>query len=325
MKSDLARSLSRISIHDLRRRITSLRAADLESFSEAAVTGRIKRIMDQYPFQTRTLVLTGVYRARPNQPGEMFLDARQLWYPPADRVTSPSRLNRANQVRFYAANSPNAAMLELRPKEGGIITVLLATTRNAPVLELRNTIFIGLERSLAHEVAHLKPSDLFRTSPPFRRKIGEGNYKKWRLIDDYFGDILTAPVTSASRHLYKPTMALADVLFTYPKLDVINYPSVETGGHGINLCATPETADRFFRPLEAWMIHVQQKEYHAATGQELRRIAFRRRSHPIGDDGVIKWLPEGEGFDGREIQRFTQHRLKTLDQMPLASPPTPTR
>lgn len=320
--TDLARKLGRISIHDLRRRITSLRSADLESLSDEAVTERIKRIMDRYPFQLRTLVLTGIYRARANQPGEIFSSAQQLWYPPAVRVTSPSRLNRANQVRFYAANSPNAAMLELRPLEGGIITVLLATTKDAPFVELSDTIFIGLERSLADEVEHLGASDLFRSSPSFRMQVGEGNYKKWRLIDDYFDDILTAPVTSTTKHLYKPTMALADVLFSCPNLDVINYPSVESDLHGINLCTLPETADRLFRPFEAWMIRLQQKEYHDVTSQELHRIEFVRRSHPIGDDGAIKWLSEGEGLNPAEILRFTQHRLKTLDKMPTAAPPT---
>ena len=322
-KVDLARSLGRISIHDLRRRITSLRNADFEQLPDEAVTERVKRIMDQYPFQLRPMVLSGVYRARTNPPGEIFSHARQLWYPPADCVTSLSRLNRAHQVRFYAANSPNAAMLELRPQEGSVITVLLATTRGAPFLELKNTVFIGLERSLAQEVRHLGPSDLFRTAPSFRQQVGEGNYKKWRLIDDYFGDILSAPVTYATRHLYKPTMALADVLFSCPDLDVINYPSVESDQHGINLCTLPEKADRLLKPFEAWIIHVQQLGYHAVTGQELRRIEFKRRCRPIGDDGVISWLPEGEGLEKSEILRFTQHRLKALEQMPLPLPPSP--
>lgn len=323
-RTRLARSLGRISIHDLRRRIASLRVADLERLSDEAVTERVKRVMDQYPFQLRPLALSGVYRARPNDPGEIFSHARQLWYPPAERVTSASRLNRPHQVRFYAANSPNAAMLEMRVKEGGIVTVLLARTRNAPTLELKNTIFLGLERSLAREVKHFGPHDLFRTSPSFRQQVGEGNYKKWRLIDDYVGDILSASVTSKTRYLYKPTMALADVLFTWPDLDVVNYPSVESDRHGINLCALPETADRLFQPFEAWMILVQQQEYDAATGQVLRRIEFKRRSQPIGEDGAINWLGEGEGLDEREILRFTQHRLKTLSQMPIPHPPAPT-
>lgn len=313
---DLAQSLDRISIHDLRERIRSLRNANFESLPDEAVASRIRRVMSGYAFQLRPLILSGVYRARLNEPGELFSHAQQLWYPPARCVTSPSRLNRANDVRFYAASTPNAAMLELRPLTGGLVTVVLAETREAPAIELKNTIFLGIERSLAREVKRLKSADLFRTSAVFRKTMGEGNYKKWRLIDDYFGDILTASVTSTNRFLYKPTIALADVLFSWPNLEAIHYPSVESQGHGINFCALPDLADRLFQPVEAWMIKIEEQRYDAVTRQQLRRIEFKRRSLPINDSGVITWLPEGEGIDESEILRFTQHRLKSLNQMP---------
>ena len=110
------RSLDKISILELRRRIASLRTADLKRLSNEGATYRIGRVIDQYQFQLRPLQLTGVYRARRNKPGEVFSSASELWYPPARVATRPNRLNGINQVRFYASSMPNTATLEFRPK-----------------------------------------------------------------------------------------------------------------------------------------------------------------------------------------------------------------
>ena len=84
------RSLSNISIFELRRRIASLKTADLKHLTDEAAAYRIGHVIDQYPFQLKILQLTGIYRARPNKPGEVFSSTKQLWYPPADAVTQPA-------------------------------------------------------------------------------------------------------------------------------------------------------------------------------------------------------------------------------------------
>jgi hypothetical protein len=98
MTEQRRRLLSEISIFDLRRRIASLRSANLKTLSAEAAAYRIGRVIDQYPFQIRSMELNGVYRARPNKPGEVFSSAAQLWYPPATAVVRPSRLNGIGQL-----------------------------------------------------------------------------------------------------------------------------------------------------------------------------------------------------------------------------------
>ena len=154
MTEQRRRSLSDISNFDLRSRIATLRRADLKTLSAEAAAYRIGRVIDQYFFQIRSMQLNGVYRARPNKPGEVFSSTSQLWYPPATAVVRPSRLNGIGQVRFYGSNMPNAALLELRPQPGNVFTVLLAGTRSGKV-ETLNVAFIGLERARAPEVQHL--------------------------------------------------------------------------------------------------------------------------------------------------------------------------
>jgi hypothetical protein len=309
------RSLSDVSIAELRRKISSLRNADLKPISTESMAQRIGAIIDQYMFQIRPLQLNAIYRARRNNPGEVFSSASQLWYPPAASVTRASRLNDVGEVRFYAANMPNAAVFESRPKAGDIFTILIARTLSWKI-ETLNVAFIGLERALAPEAQHLSDEDLFRRASHFRSHLGLANYKKWLLIDDYLSELLGAPVADGEEHKYKPTIALAKLLFAAPNLDAVNYPSVATQDNGINICLLPQRADQLFAPDEAWQIRVGDSEAHPTTGEQLQRVTFLSRSEEIGSDGTIKWLPPGEGISLEEISRFVRRRIQNLREWP---------
>jgi hypothetical protein len=125
-------------------------------------------------------------------------------------------------------------------------------------------------------------------------------------------------VPDGEEHKYKPTIALAGLLFTAPNLDAVNYPSVATEDYGINVGMLPEKADQFFAPSEAWMIRIEENALHPQTGQRLQRIHFLSRSHEIGSDGVITWRPPGEGIDPDVINRFVRRRMQSLSEWPLS-------
>jgi hypothetical protein len=316
MAERVKRHMDEISIHDLRRRVTQLRNVDLRTLPQEAVAARVARIIDQYPFQMRTWMVSGVYRARVNKPGVLFTSASELWYPPRpELVMRASRLNKPGQVLFYATNMPNVAAIELRVHPGDMVTVLVARTRSGTLEEL-NGAFIGLERSLAPEAKALGMSDSFRTAPHFRKQLGEGNYKKWLLVDDYLSEIFAVVVADGESHLYTPTIALADLLFKAPGVDAIIYPSVATQDKGINVCMLPAKADSVFRASEAWMIQIGERALLPETNEPLMRIAFRSRSREIGPDGLIHWRPEGEGLDQEAIMRFVRHRMEQLECWP---------
>ena len=53
------------------------------------------------------------------------------------------------------------------------------------------------------------------------------------------------------------------------KLDAVTFPSVATTDHGINICMTPDKADQFFVPFEAWMVRLDEnipKRENSCTG-----------------------------------------------------------
>jgi hypothetical protein len=64
------------------------------------------------------------------------------------------------------------------------------------------------------------------------------------------------------------------------------------------------------------MIEVGEAELHARTGEPIKRIRFRMRSHEIGADGAIHWRPEGDGLDQETIMRFVRRRMEELDRWP---------
>ncbi len=310
-----ATSLQKISCFDLRQRINALKTADLTQLTVDQIKHRVARIIDQYPLQVRKLEISGMYRAQKNAAGEIFTNAKRLWYPPSSVVKKPGRLNNIGQSRFYAASMPNTTLLEMRPTIGDIFTVLVARTKDETIRTL-NVAFIGIERSCSFELEHLTERDIFRRSPSFRESLGEANYKKWLLIDDYLSSILGTPVKDSEEYKYKPTIALAELLFSCQFLDAINYPSVATQDHGINICMLPEKVDEMLITSDAWMIRVEAEDTHPTTGEKLQRISFLRRSREIAADGTIDWLPEGVGLDTDNIARFVRRRLQNLAEFP---------
>lgn len=115
---------------------------------------------------------------------------------------------------------------------------------------------------------------------------------------------------------YKPTIALADLVFSAPTVDAICYPSVATHDHGINICLLPSKADEIFVPMEAWMIELGEEAFHPTTGEMLRKIRFIKRSEEIDASGAIEWMSPGVSLDSSEIARFARRRITPLTEPP---------
>lgn len=317
IKQNVARSLDDISLTELENKITILKSSDFRGLSIDQVREMIAEIIDQYPLQVRPLRLSGVYRARKRMFSEPFTHTKELWHPPFSAIQKPGRLNDKGESRFYAADTSNTAMLELRPAVGDIITVLLAHTQNEPSVLLKKVVFIGIERSRSSAIQNLTDEDIFRKSRLFRESLGEDNYKKWLIIDNYLSNILGKAILDSEEHMYKPTIALANLLFSNPNLDAVNYPSVETKDNGINICMTPEKADFYFRPSEAWMVRIDGEDSHPVTNEKLPRFKFLRRSRHIPTEGNIEWMQEGEELTPEAIGRFMgSTKVENLSEFP---------
>jgi RES domain len=309
-------SLNEVSCSELEQRITNLQNADFKSLSIEEVRNQIAHIIHQCPIEPRELQLSGVWRARKNKTAEPFTNTKDLWYPPSSSIKKPGRLNELEQSRFYASDTANTVILELKPTVGDIITVLTARTKKKDFDTLNKIVFIGIEHSHSDKVQHFSNEDTFRTSLSFRKSLGESNYKKWLLVNDYLCSILTKEVELGCEHDYKPTIALAHLLFAIPDLDAINYPSVATEAHGINICMLPDKADRYFTPSEAWMIKIEAQDRMPNTNNVLPRFRFLRKSKQITSDGIIEWLPQGVRLTYEENTHFFGSKVEILSEFP---------
>ena len=150
----------------------------------------------------------------------------------------------------------------------------------------------------------------------FRNSLGFENYEKWLLVDDFLSQLLGSQVRGGDDHMYKPTIAIANLLFNAPGLDAITYPSVASADRGINICMLPGKADKFFTPFEAWQIRVGDPATHPETGEILRGVKFLYRSRQIRSDGTIEWRQPGDGINPEEVKRFVRRRVQPLPRWP---------
>lgn len=221
------------------------------------------------------------------------------------------RLNEEGKPAFYAANTPHTAMFEMRPEVGQLHTVLLARTLDSIPVSMRGP-FLGVTQSLSTDTDALRRR-IAGADAALRDKLGPGDYKKYELVDRWLTDAITQLVPPERSEMYKPTVALANLLFRAP-LDAISYPSVATAHNGTNVCIPPSLADRLFVPAEAWEFVIDHVIHHPETSKALYRVKAIRKSTSIAADGSISWGPPGVGVGAAEMEVFARDKLKSLSE-----------
>lgn len=269
--SDRFSRLRQVSALDLRARLERLERAASQLHSEEAITYRVRRAMDCYVASPVELGISGTYRARVNSGRLPFIDVRELWYPPSEKV-GEGRFNRERQTKFYSSSRAHAALLEVRPQAGQRITLLYAKGRNHPI---RSFLPLGLQTIQ-------QPSWVARTSdlaPLMSALLREKELKKWTLINDAFARICTQIYDErSSPSLYRITNSILDVLKGVLFHGLL-YPSIAAGHRAVNICMVPEVADETFEPAIGWMLDV-------GNHNQVRLVAVTRA---IGADGSLIW------------------------------------
>jgi hypothetical protein len=310
-----AHPLAKIPFIELETRIGRARSMDFRKLSEDQVFERIRRIFDAYTTQTQTIRTNGLFRARVNPPDVVFENARDLWHPPSNVITRAGRFNLAGQPVFYASARAHAAVLEVRPAVGDTVTLLVAGAQqqHADI----SCAHVGLHRCDDFQEATGANGAHPRSNPRFIADLrSHGVLNKWLKIDDYFADLTTTVVPPGEdESVFKGTNAIARVLGKIPDIESLNYPSIATHLNCVNLCMTPEAADRHLRPCEAWMLRVTNWQVEL-PGQPTTRSGFYEteilaRSRPIGQDWRIDWEKnKGELHPGM-IGQLSWHTDKT--------------
>lgn len=310
--------LDKISYENLERQITSLENANFSTLSLEEVCKKIDSIIYIHPLHCRPLALMGMYRARKNEKNQVFINVKDLWYPPESIIKNFGRLNEVRQSRFYAADTINASFYELNPTIDDIFTILTVRTKTGGYLTLSKVVFLGIENSKSDKLVCSSPTDKLRDNPTFINHIGNDNYKKWQLVDNYFHYIITQKVLPECEYKYKPTVALANRIFSNLSVDAINYPSVATNCYGINICMLRTKVDEYFIPSEVWMIRVVTKDIVKTaqkTEEILPRIEFLKKSSSISSKGEIEWRAEQPTQEEIKVY-LSGHKIHNLSSFP---------
>ena len=294
-------NLRRVKLLDLSARIRRFRATNLSQLNGEQVYNRIGKIADGYMTRPALIGANGVFRARVNSGDEFFRNSSELWYPPSEKVQA-GRFNLAHQSKFYASNSPIAAIWEIRPKVGDFVTVLYAATFS-PTDEIALT-HVGL-----HEFNGAPELDIanLRESISFIHMLkANGVEKKWMIIDDLFSEYSNKIVNvQNATDVYKVTNAMDKLFSGVPRSGTL-YPSIASSNNFYNICISPDDADRYFFPGLAWVVEIvdwhEHQEGFPPSPQGYFQIAIRAETSPISIAGNLNWFKRHENVSPDVMQ-----------------------
>lgn len=168
--------------------------------------------------------LQEVYRARNFQSDKKLKEAlakpdKRLGPPPTEYARA-GRMNAQGISVFYGANEPIAALAEIRPPVGcQVVVTRFEIIRPLKLLDLTALDFVDTTTGSIFD-------------PTFIDRIEKTMFLKT------LGRRMTVPVMPDNEALdYLTTQAIADFLSSenVPQLDGIIFPSVQTGGHSLNV------------------------------------------------------------------------------------------
>lgn len=261
--------------------------------------------MDGYSINKLPLGTSAVFRARRNTARERFSHASDLWCPPAELVQM-GRFNRPGESVFYASSTINAALWEVRPKVGEVVTVAICTPVVAPAVF--HLTHIGLHHYQGNPDAFWRGVPDIRSNPSFMGDLRQlGIDRKWSRIDDFLSELATRPVGEQAG-LYEATSQLGETLLRVPNTDGIIYPSVAAGLAAFNIRLNRVAAEQILGIAEVWEFEVI-RHFSELAGRPPSEPGYLltkalRRSATIAAGGEINWLqdfPKGPEADMRSI------------------------
>jgi hypothetical protein len=284
----------------LRRRISEgvreIRRLKLDRVNEDYLIEKIRALLNiGYVSRCLNINKPKVYRVRPNKNGKLFENARQLWWPPPEHITERGRLNKVGQSIFYCSDREDTAVLEKRPEQGEILTIL-----ECDLIDPNVQPFIA-EVGIHEHPGRLNPK--YGGTPPeqdiqlkdFTRR--EGIQETSPLLRQFLVDEFQRIVEPGHDYEYKITIAIAEILINEPELvdikgnvvpdkgiDGLCYPSIAADSKGVNVALKTEAADRLYKPISCKVCRVE----------EVKDIAYYVlgeliSSESVAGDGTINW------------------------------------
>lgn len=223
---------------------------------------------------------------------------RDLSYPPADIINRDGRFNRAGNPIFYCSEKPDAAYSESRLSVGDrFVWVVWESTAviHFPIYGFTYATLLGMG-----------------TSVPIPWAIADPPSQTMGIYTEFMASEFTRTVTVGNEHLYKISIAFAEMLLDIPTpnhLDAgFGYPTVQMSGDGLNYAIRPRIADDAMRFVEASFCEVvsidagdgRQSIKTEVSSPDTNGLVYVTENNPFiqcldyapsaDDDGNLDWL-----------------------------------
>lgn len=298
-------SQSKLIRRAIEKEIHLLKTLDLETVNEKYLEKLVGGLLghgyiDRMPYIQNPKAI----RVRINKNGNLFDNAKELWWPPAENVQR-GRCNDPGQPVFYFSDSEETATIEKQPKEGDTLTVLTSELIDPAKMPLVMIVGIHEFTGKSNPKYGLTPRDEDSKQKQFISR--EGLSKITPLLHDYVRDEFLREVAVDETFEYKITSAIARLLTTKPETidedgnlvegitaDGIVYPSIRADKFGVNVALKTESADRLYHPVSCVVYRVveAQERFPFTVG----KLCW---SKSIETDGRIEWeIPDAEQGTG---------------------------
>ena len=225
----------------------------------------------------------------------LFKNTRQLWWPPPERITERGRLNKLGQSIFYCSDREDTAVLEKRPTQGEILTILKCDLVDPNVQPFITEVGIHEYPGRFNPKYGGTPPEQDLQLKEFTRR--EGIQQTNPLLREFLVNEFQKVVELGHDYEYKITIAIADILINEPELvdisgnavpginiDGLSYPSIAAESKGVNVALKTEAADRLYKPVSCKVCRVE--EVKDSTHYVLGGFTS---SESIAEDGTINW------------------------------------
>jgi hypothetical protein len=264
--------LTPLPIEEIQNAIEAFRALELRSVSIEELKQMFKPIFHGYTkrlghLRAGTIVFRGrECKLKPNNISDLRESPKQ--------IARMSRANRENNPFFYCCTTYDAPFFELDVRPGD--TIVLSRWITTESLALNN---IGFTKNAFLQLRANRDT-------PSYGEIEMQVPKSNSVVDDFVNGefIKKVPRGKENEYLYKPTLAIAEMMFSDEMFEALLYPSIAKNGNADNFAIKPRCLNQNKLKLEG----VEYVHIDSVDGDDII-VTQLDLADSFQNDGTIEW------------------------------------
>jgi hypothetical protein len=264
--------IERLAPSEIQEEIKKLKEIDLKSVDVESLKKHINAINKGHEL-TSPIISAGSKLYRGVLWQEKPVNISQLCYPPQESVKKIHRAGRVNQPLFYCSFARDAVFHEL-----GVHTV------DKLVVSEWETVSSLIVNNVGYYPEALEKLGASRTMPYWYNEQRPEAIEENKQVRQFFADEFTKIVPPGQEHLYKLSVAIAEMHFGFDMFDGLIYPAMAMRGNADNLAIKPSSVDN--------KLVLKKVEYYQITecckdvGYRVRMLDF---ANSFSENGQIEW------------------------------------